>query len=711
MNERLRLKQVTISAFRGVRDPIVVQLGTPLVVIYGPNGSGKSTILTAIEWALYPRESCLLEHHGIDERRGWKVEHYHSEQKPCVKLILSAGDKTVEIVSNQEASQRPVTIRCTYADFKSVVFVHQETIRDFLVGRPKTREDMFKRLFGGWVLDLKGCIDNAYFEVKKKREEADQQVDALDKKLEDRLNEARRLQKEAEEEVRQLGLRPPWDQAASQVIDEINRQLAGLAKELGLSSPAPLRFESWSQFDEQLDKVDEALKKELESKKQHNELSTRKVELESALSAYRQAVQQLEKADKDLKERCDKLAREVGTGTESITRDELKTVLAKRIKDIDSRVAEIKNRLSQLNMKRELLNNALKLLEAEPAIEECPVCDQRIRPQDLVQKLRQKTEANLTHEESRLRSRKQELETEKTKLGGYLNQLQNLEQNVQREQGLVQQKRNDLETKIGKQFLPNEDPSAVSQSQIQLIEMELERIKQSQQQITERIRTIKDWAKERLQPLDNLVKREQRLTQLQQLREKPAWQRMLEVQKQLARKEQTWKRFSMILDKLAGETARQRLQPAAGTISNYYRRLTQRSDFPELVVDPERKYEVSVVGQNDKDRQVVTAILNLTDLNSAALATIMGVAVTFPEDHDLDFLILDDPSQGMDANVAKRLADLIADLTEKKQVIVATADADLFEKLRNCGVIKTVVQLKPRDAKELQPCVQVESVE
>ena len=46
------LKQIELSAFRGVRDKLLVPFGSAFTVITGRNGSGKSTVCDAIEFAL-----------------------------------------------------------------------------------------------------------------------------------------------------------------------------------------------------------------------------------------------------------------------------------------------------------------------------------------------------------------------------------------------------------------------------------------------------------------------------------------------------------------------------------------------------------------------------------------------------------------------------------------------------------------------------------
>src|SRR5438093_13563821 len=84
------------------------------------------------------------------------------------------------------------------------------------------------------------------------------------------------------------------------------------------------------------------------------------------------------------------------------------------------------------------------------------------------------------------------------------------------------------------------------------------------------------------------------------------------------------------------------------------------------------------------------------------------MATTFSETHDLGFVILDDPSQGMDETVSRRLGEVISELSEKIQVVVATPDPNLLEALIRSPRQKNVIRLKPRDSNSGEPHVEVD---
>ncbi|MFI4985934.1 MAG: AAA family ATPase [Alphaproteobacteria bacterium] len=48
----IRLRELSVQAFRGVPDNVTVDFSAPLTLIYAPNGSGKTTICEGVEWLL-----------------------------------------------------------------------------------------------------------------------------------------------------------------------------------------------------------------------------------------------------------------------------------------------------------------------------------------------------------------------------------------------------------------------------------------------------------------------------------------------------------------------------------------------------------------------------------------------------------------------------------------------------------------------------------
>ncbi len=104
----MRLKEITISGFRGFNDRRTINLDNSVVLIYGLNGSGKSCLVEAIEWLFFDdisrkrRSLCKSEYRGDYLRN----THYDGEENPFVevKIILYGKERTIrkEIISSRK---------------------------------------------------------------------------------------------------------------------------------------------------------------------------------------------------------------------------------------------------------------------------------------------------------------------------------------------------------------------------------------------------------------------------------------------------------------------------------------------------------------------------------------------------------------------------------------------------------------------------------
>jgi DNA repair exonuclease SbcCD ATPase subunit len=360
---RYRLKHLKVAAFRGACDEVSVPLDKPLVVIYGPNGAGKNTLLTAVEWALFPKEATLLKEHEIRERTDWKEQHVHANDDPYVRLTLCGGSEGIVIEHTEskkkKRSGRPsdprAFLNCTYADFKGLAYIHQETIRDFLIGRAKPREDAFQRLLGaGWIQDLAEVIDNA---AKKLDCDGADQRGLLNEQIDARMQEARRILLEKEGVARRAGLKEPWADAADEEIGKVDSALKPICGQFGIGVPALPESRPFAHYSERLGPVLQNMRGQGPAKTQ-TDLSNRKTKLELALGSY-SAAQNAVTGKRDEVQRA-----EPGVGT----REELgqKTAALREQRD------QLKSELDNLSRERSVMRAALGYFKTSKDAKSCP---------------------------------------------------------------------------------------------------------------------------------------------------------------------------------------------------------------------------------------------------------------------------------------------------------------------------------------------------
>jgi DNA repair exonuclease SbcCD ATPase subunit len=76
-------------------------------------------------------------------------------------------------------------------------------------------------------------------------------------------------------------------------------------------------------------------------------------------------------------------------------------------------------------------------------------------------------------------------------------------------------------------------------------------------------------------------------------------------------------------------------------------------------------------------------ILNHADLNCAALSIFLSLAGSAQISHRLGIVILDDPSQSLDLKSKRNLCAVLELLCGTRQVLVATADNEFRNEIRN----------------------------
>ena len=158
-------KMLKVRGFRGFMGQQEFHFDKPAVVLFGANHCGKSSTLNAIEWCLFGDE-CSGAQTNIRERVGWKIPNRHMRSLDVlVELVLNGPDGEYTLKRCHKATKRPRSaaleltlpdgeilqgedadsrltqlLRCSFRDFMTTVYQHQETIRDILTQMPKERQ-------------------------------------------------------------------------------------------------------------------------------------------------------------------------------------------------------------------------------------------------------------------------------------------------------------------------------------------------------------------------------------------------------------------------------------------------------------------------------------------------------------------------------------------------------------------------------------------
>ena len=240
----MHLKHLSISGFRGIGSHLDFPL-THRTIIYGPNGSGKSSVLQAITWTIYGKIPFLTG--GVFFREDALVNDFLDEDRAAVTLTLS-DDVTVTRMRNKQKStsrgKNPLTIPfetddpqaaveqmvgLSLEEFFAAVFLHQETIRDFIITTPEKRSATIDRMLGTHLLRaLVKVVDPKV--PAKAIEETERTIEQLDRQLSQASVISREMilkRKEAYGDPAEL----------PQLLERIRQDLVPVIEKLGLPAP------------------------------------------------------------------------------------------------------------------------------------------------------------------------------------------------------------------------------------------------------------------------------------------------------------------------------------------------------------------------------------------------------------------------------------------------------------------------------------------
>jgi len=238
------LKNLCISGFRGIGQNLDLPLDHR-TIIYGPNGSGKSSVFQAIAWTIYGKLPRLTG--GVFTREDALVNDFLDEGRAAITLTLS-DDITIGRTRDKQRSttrgRNPLTISFEadnpqaaveqliglgLEEFFAAIFLHQETIRDFITTTPEKRSATIDRMLGTYLLrTLVKVVD------PKVPAKAIGEVEEAIKRLDRQLSQASVISREVIQERKEEHGDPA---GLPQLLENIRQALVPIAAKLGLLTP------------------------------------------------------------------------------------------------------------------------------------------------------------------------------------------------------------------------------------------------------------------------------------------------------------------------------------------------------------------------------------------------------------------------------------------------------------------------------------------
>ncbi len=712
MAGNFRLKEIAIMGFRGYgRREVNIDLSAPVTILVGSNRSGKSSTLNAIEWAIYGGE-IAKKNLGIEERKGWLVSNRNCESSR-VELVLESEEGEIRVCREQDARRKRSgekfyfinrdgerleeegSLRSALGmeprDFASSVYLHQEVIRDIVIAEPRIRKSALDRLLG--VSDLRNLYD-AFKNIKEKGyvERIDQLYQDLERMISIKAERYREEMEEAASEGKSLGVagKDYSETGFRNRCASTLTLLEDLARRSGveeISIPAPSHSSDFPGFSDSVKAALRRIRSENPQAKSQESLIEKKMNLEAALGFYSNSLKNIS----NLRRAKEELEKEGNLGA-----------LRSKHQELSRREAELKRELEERNSRINVINDTITYLEGLQGEQDlgektpCPSCEQDIVPAEVLQLLYRRKEeirealGNLDIEQEELKQQKKGLQDRIAKLEELV------ETRLPQAEATREERVREIGRLLEREIRKDEDPEKLARDRMEEIDRELEQIKDVLARYNHDIEEVE----KTLQSTRTIVRyltAKKKSKEVEAIIKSREWEGLNHARDQIYAELDLVEKVREAVGEILTEISEERLRKARESIIEIYRGLVERPDFDVIEIDPRDSDVYAVRGS---DRVKLVSFFNQGDMNCAALSIFLALG-SVKGNNGPAFLILDDPTQSLDATQKTRLAKVLGKVAEQSQILLATMDEELLEALkREISKIKKVYRFGEWDPQD-----------
>lgn len=627
----MKIEKVSVEGFRAFNKPYEFTFNQKLTVILGPNGTGKTSLCDAIEWALLGK----LPQYDSDEaeQEDTIINRNNPKREAKVTVSLNEGKSKAKIERSVVSSKvwKPTRsaklkllegekIEIAPETFRATVYLRQEALREFIQAKPEKRGPVLSSLLG---IEFIVALENG---IKEAEELIEGNKNALQESIEGRQGELEKYREECES----------LSSLKTSLKEKLNLSQEELENELKFSSIILRAKDLFGKLEKIGNVID--LKMPVIFKE---DLQTVRIFLEKLASMH---VEWKTKISSELgryeiiKRRIEELKQKIEECDENAINQNIRKVQEK----IESKEKELEVKDSYSKV---LISGKEYLQLATP--NECPLCESRIDPSTTlnrvtvkVKELEEKKEIETLYEEIKgLKQEKRNLDLKLENLCSWKQEKEKLEKDFD------QEKYEKLKSAMSDYESHEKEASIL---------IELHNIFKKEQELTER--------HPRLPSEVDIKNDEQRLKKLTNF---------YEVVRTLS------EHFSNISPLFI----QQRIESLNPIISEYATILAPHPTFSKIsIIYNERGYWLQGISEKGEKTYVQT-LFSTGQLNEAAVLILLAMAKKAP--HNLGFVIMDDPSQSLDSDGKRRLAELVAKASQDKQVIISTMDTEFANYIKS----------------------------
>jgi len=680
----MQLKKIRITGFRGFNGTQEFDLSSPVIILFGENGAGKSSFLNAIEWCLFGEE-IVGKATGIRERVNWEIKNRHSKEcivelhitqndkKYIVKRILKGKSKHIlsiespdgDTLSGDEAYEKLSELlhNITFKDFMSSVYQHQEVIRFILTQEPRDRNEAIDRLLG--LSQYRNFIEG--IDLKSiKPEKLQEEITSLEREIEAKVKVWEEQIESYEKELKEKNICEPeiCEKGIKRMCDEIKDKLSKFTRELGINLSEEFKSVTLDNVNEFLElgkKEIIRLRSEMPDIKRQKELHEKMLVIEKNKSNFEKLKNDYEDKQQNLKNFIEKNG--------NIEK------LEEKLKEVDQNIKFKKQERKNTNQHGNIIKEALDYLNSEgvPDKNKCPVCGSKT--DNLIEHLDKEYREKFERELKKIDEEIEDLQRKKNKIENLIRDGEKLQKDFEE----VKEEFSNLQTKLRKDLGLTERDDV-----LHCIELKKKKIEEEINKITQNIKE-KQGHLTQIECQFPIIEKFLHVIELREKREKAReitktenWRKLEEKAEGLKRLREALENIVESVKKTSLEDAQNKIDLIKQKVSKNFKNLTQHPLISHLQIEVKEDRRTGSNSYNfQHDGKDVTPILSQGQLNSLALSIFLSMTET--TDFPFSFIMLDDPSQSLGKEEKEKLADILNNISQNRDLILSTMDGELFQ--------------------------------
>jgi|GEM_PF-1499536 len=697
MIKDLAIDSITIEGLRGFNNAKMIKFDSTHTLISGKMGTGKSSTLCAIEWALFgdiAHIKCsesrtqtefinankidqiarvLLKLKGSDGDYVIQREKHAKKRDSCLTFSTPKGKFEGDVAAN-----RIYSIFGTFEDFHRSIFLHQEAVRAILTEDPEKRDLALDRLFGlERTRELMSAIPLTL--VRNEYEKLVGEKTKLEERIKGAAQQAEVEMKRARDDASELGLKKEDlnFEACKKRFEEIIKSISCATNDCGIERPSFLEPSTEDDISKGLMKVKELIKKcrmQIAATSKIDELQRNRRLITEAKGRLEDALTELNEAT----EEYEGMKMEVGT-IEQIEKQE---------KALKKREQELKNEREDIDSTSRLVADGIEVLSKQE-LKKCPICETKISSKDILLRLKTKVSVTLEARLSKIGDERNNIREKLLQLAdnkkGISKAITNMEEAKQEKHEAEEDLGKILKSKLkGKELLEE------AEEYLSKLDKDLKKAEKALNKKNEILQEIEDSA-DICRAVVRVLDKESEYEKIKETFAEEDSQ--IEILKtQINEMSALFTRLQRISDAIATaqiNLARQFIDKGENKISDYYSRLCGHPYYNSVRIDIDQRnvkgvqkntYNIRAFNNREGKETLISTRFSTGQMNCAALSIFLSLSSML--ERRQKFVILDDPSQNLDPEHKKFLVRVLRDVALENQVIVATQDTELEEKIR-----------------------------